>query len=401
MATSATNDVQLKEEVSSYSRVIVTYIFQFAEIREKKRCRRICQVGVMDRSRASLRSRRPPKGTPASKPPRGLKKKSPLLNAKHLAWTQLGFGAWFAVIIALAGSVPALQPFIEPFYRVQYVINDSMAGKGPWDAALVLSFLLGLIGLRAVVLLLALSSAASRFSTAHQAVRFAEQLWSVVYYGGNCIIGLSLLHNSASEYNWCPETLWRGFPHYFMWPATKGYYLAALSFWTSQIYVINIEERRSDHWQMFTHHIVTCLLVLGSYMYSYTRIGHLVLIMMDGVDTVLSLGKVMKYLNFPQRFCDFFFLLFLVLWIWSRHIVYMYQIWFGFFKADIVEGTCSYHPVTKEPVACFSRGAHFVFALLAVALQIITIMWLIMIFKVVIRVIRGEGADDTRSDDES
>lgn len=355
----------------------------------------------MDRSHSSLRSRRRPRKTSTESPPRNLKRLNPVGKAKRLAWSQLVFIAWFIVIIILAASIPSLQGIVEPFYRVQYVISDSQAGKGPFDAALIVSALMGVIGLRAVVQLLALKLAASRFSTHRQAVRFAEQLWNAVYYGGNCLVGLLLLHNSASEYNWSPETIWRGFPHYFMWPTAKLYYLAAFSFWLSQIYIINIEERRSDHWQMFTHHIVTCLLVLGSYAYSYTRIGHLVLILMDGVDTVLSIGKVMKYLDFPQRFCDFFFLLFLILWIWSRHIVYMYQIWFGFFKADIPEGTCTYHPLTNEPVACFSKRPHVVFALLAVALQIITIMWLVLIIKVVIRVVRGEGADDTRSDDES
>ena len=37
---------------------------------------------------------------------------------------------------------------------------------------------------------------------------------------------------------------------------------------------------------------------------------------------------------------------------------------------------------------------------LLLGLQCITLMWLIMIIKVVIRVLRGEGADDSRSDAE-
>jgi hypothetical protein len=67
----------------------------------------------------------------------------------------------------------------------------------------------------------------------------------------------------------------------------KGYMLAQLAFWLQQLIVINIEERRKDHWQMFTHHIVTSTLVYASYRYGYTRVGNLTLVLMDVVDLFL------------------------------------------------------------------------------------------------------------------
>jgi acyl-CoA-dependent ceramide synthase len=45
-------------------------------------------------------------------------------------------------------------------------------------------------------------------------------------------------------------------------------------------------------------------------------------------------------------------------------------------------------------------GIQYTFLGLLLGLQCITLMWLIMIIKVVIRVLRGEGADDSRSDAE-
>jgi acyl-CoA-dependent ceramide synthase len=53
-----------------------------------------------------------------------------------------------------------------------------------------------------------------------------------------------------------------------------------------QIFVINIEERRKDHWQMFTHHIVTVFLLVFSYGYRQMRAGNAVLVLMDIVDLI-------------------------------------------------------------------------------------------------------------------
>lgn len=64
----------------------------------------------------------------------------------------------------------------------------------------------------------------------------------------------------------------------------KTYILAQLAFWLQQIVVINIEERRKDHWQMLSHHIVTVVLMSTSYAMHLTRVANLVLVLMDVVD---------------------------------------------------------------------------------------------------------------------
>ncbi len=81
--------------------------------------------------------------------------------------------------------------------------------------------------------------------------------------------------------------LWTDFPNRELSGLMKGYMLAQLAFWLQQLIVINIEERRKDHWQMFTHHIVTSTLVYASYRYGYTRVGNLTLVLMDVVDLFL------------------------------------------------------------------------------------------------------------------
>lgn len=71
----------------------------------------------------------------------------------------------------------------------------------------------------------------------------------------------------------------------------KWYYLAQFAFWIQQIVVVNIEDRRKDHWQMFTHHIVTCVLILTSLGYNQMRVGNVILCIMDVVDLVFPVSR--------------------------------------------------------------------------------------------------------------
>ena len=67
----------------------------------------------------------------------------------------------------------------------------------------------------------------------------------------------------------------------------KGYLLVQWAFWLQQILVINMEERRKDHWQMLTHHVITISLISSCYSYHFTRVGNLILVLMDVVDLFL------------------------------------------------------------------------------------------------------------------
>lgn len=209
----------------------------------------------------------------------------------------------------------------------------------------------------------------------------------------------------------------------------KHYYLIQFGFWIQQIVVVNIEERRKDHWQMFTHHIVTCLLLLCSYGYYQTRAGNVILCIMDLVDITLPAAKLLKYAGY-QLACDIAFGVFILSWFLSRHVVYMMLVWSIWFHVPqtMVEGC--YSTVTgemlgpaeealipqskrwgvlpnmmqpylepNEPI-CFHYGLRTAFLWLLGGLQVITIMWFMLILKVAYRVLRGHGADDNRSDDE-
>lgn len=54
-----------------------------------------------------------------------------------------------------------------------------------------------------------------------------------------------------------------------------------------QIFVINIEERRKDHYQMLTHHVITSSLLGSAYIYGFYNVSNVVLCLMDIVDLLL------------------------------------------------------------------------------------------------------------------
>lgn len=93
--------------------------------------------------------------------------------------------------------------------------------------------------------------------------------------------------------------LWANWPNREMDGLMKGYVLAQWAFWLQQIIVINIEDRRKDHWQMFSHHIITTLLISSCYCYHFTRVGNLILVIMDVVDLFLPVSAPASTFPYP------------------------------------------------------------------------------------------------------
>src|ERR1700753_1436149 len=94
------------------------------------------------------------------------------------------------------------------------------------------------------------------------------------------------MYNSKYWFNL--RELWTNFPTRSMTGVVKWYYLVQLAFWLQQIVVVNIEERRKDYAQMFTHHIFTSALLIMSYGCYQTLVGIVILCLMDIGDVLLA-----------------------------------------------------------------------------------------------------------------
>ena len=96
-----------------------------------------------------------------------------------------------------------------------------------------------------------------------------------------------------SPYWFSLRAMWANFPTRSMSGLMKWYYLVQFGFWMQQLFVVNIEERRKDHWQMFTHHIFTSMLLVCSYAFYQTKVGNVILCMMDFCDILLAVSPAL------------------------------------------------------------------------------------------------------------
>lgn len=135
-------------------------------------------------------------------------------------------------------------------------------------------------------------------------------------------------------------------------------------------------------------------------------------------------AKCLKYAGYTTL-CDVMFGFFMVSWVVARHVLYLLvcrSIWVQ--AAAIMPSICysgpnhnrtgPYYPPLNEngglyllePLwrqdgqVCFDAKAKWSFLSLLLFLQVLLLVWFASIVRVAVRVIRGDGADDVRSDDE-
>ncbi|KAI0774093.1 longevity assurance proteins LAG1/LAC1 [Fomes fomentarius] len=224
-------------------------------------------------------------------------------------------------------------------------------------------------------------------------IRFAEQGWPVVYYPAQLAFGL-YVHGNLPTTVLNPINVWTNYPHIPLATPIKFYYLLQTAFYMHQVLIINAEAPRKDHWQMMAHHVITIALMVGSYFYNYTRVGCLIMVLMDWCDLFLPLAKMFRYLGMSTA-CDATFVVFLLVWLVTRHFLFMLVIkatWDAFYIIPRVWDTSVGHFMTKE--------VYIGFFTMLVFLQILQLVWFGMICRVAYKVVTGQGAEDTRSDDE-
>ncbi|KAL1310683.1 hypothetical protein AAFC00_000944 [Neodothiora populina] len=354
------------------------------------------------------------------------KRKSESLSATLCAAIvehQLGLSINCLLLLAMTHALfPSLRPRTGQFFMLSYHDEPTGLYHQGWDDFKFVTFwIVVFTALRAATMdyvLIPLAKYAG-VSKKKATIRFAEQAWLLIYYAVFWTLGAYLMYQTPYWFNL--PAVWDNFPNRAMTGMFKWYYLAQFAFWIQQIVVVNIEERRKDHWQMFTHHIITCALMFGSYGYYQTKVGNTILCLMDVVDLLLPAAKLFKYTGY-QTLCDLTFVAFIVTWIIARHVFYLAVCWSIYVDVPQVMHYGCYNAVTGEKTSndggnlifdniihaytnagtdvCFNERIHYGFLGLLLALQVITLIWLGMIFRVAYGVIMGKPADDSRSDDE-
>jgi acyl-CoA-dependent ceramide synthase len=94
-----------------------------------------------------------------------------------------------------------------------------------------------------------------------------------------------------------PIDLWLHYPHIPLAAPVKFYYLTQTAFYLHQVLILNAEARRKDHVQMIAHHVITILLMSLSYAFYFTRVGCLVMVLMDYCDIFLPVSHIQLSLS--------------------------------------------------------------------------------------------------------
>jgi acyl-CoA-dependent ceramide synthase len=87
------------------------------------------------------------------------------------------------------------------------------------------------------------------------------------------------------------EGLWVGYPHIPIPGPVKFFYLSQCAFYVHATLLLNAEAHRKDHLQMMTHHVITAVLLTCSYFYNFTRVGCMILVIMDFCDVWLAVSR--------------------------------------------------------------------------------------------------------------
>ncbi|KAL3418953.1 longevity-assurance protein [Phlyctema vagabunda] len=334
---------------------------------------------------------------------------------------QIGLSVNLLVLLALTHiCFPRARHHTRKFIELSYYNPDSGEYYLGWnDAWMVFHWIVVFTGLRASVMDYILQPIAvwGGVKTQRDQIRFAEQAWLCIYYSVFWTLGMYIW--IKSDYWLNMKELWTNWPSREIGGLLKWYILVQYAFYVQLLMVIHLEKRRKDHWQMFTHHIVTIILLFTSYGYHQTKVANMILCMMDIGDIFLGAAKCLKYLEFTT-ITDVMFGIFMVSWAAARHVGYLmicYSVWsdipqtinYGCYKGkdSALVGPFPapdrfFHLLDpfRDPVGvvCFNHEIKWYFLSMLLFLQAILMLWFSMIVKVAVKVIRGGEAEEPRSD---
>ncbi|KAK8106378.1 TLC domain-containing protein [Apiospora kogelbergensis] len=319
--------------------------------------------------------------------------------------------------------VPAAQPYTSRFFSLSYYNpRTDKYGAGPGDLCLVATCIVLCIGIRAAIMQHVLEPLARYLGVTKDkdATRFAEQSWMLVYYSAVWPSGVYLYYQSPYFLNL--GGLWAGWPHKEIDGLMKVYITVQWAYWMQQLIVVNIEARRKDYFEMMFHHVVTITLIIASYAYHLTRVGHLILVLMDVVDLILPLAKCFKYLG-CTTVCNALFGFFLCTWALTRHVLYLMVCWSFFYDLPRVVTVPCYKGTADElrgpflapedrsyllepfydpaGTVCLTNGILTSFFTFLMGLELVICAWSFLILRVIARMLKGRAVEDVRSDDET
>lgn len=291
-----------------------------------------------------------------------------------------------------------LHRFLCLSYQIPGTHDPVKYDKGWKDFCFVGYMMIFFTFLREFMMQVALRPLARHFGMQSKAKmsRFTEQTYAVFYYGLTSPLGLYIMKHSPMWFFKTSE-FYKNYPHREHEWLFKFYYLFQAGFWSQQavVLLLQLEKPRKDFKELVFHHIVTLLLISLSYMFNYTWMGLAIYITMDVSDFFLGMSKTLNYINSPIEVP--FFLVFMFVWIYTRHWLNLKILWSVLFEYLNV-GPSILDFKTQQYKCWISQPMVFT---LILALQLVNAYWLFLILRILVRVVFYNIKKDERSDSES
>jgi ceramide synthetase len=193
------------------------------------------------------------------------------------------------------------------------------------------------------------------------------------------------------------------------------FYVAYAARYMQGLVSVFLEVKRKDFWEMVIHHATTIVLIYLSFVAGMTRVGLVVMVLLDFADPFLHVAKCCKYVSESQRsgsggnwglLSDIWFGVFAVSFTLTRNVMYPYVLWSAWIEGPVAWrakslGGCSPGMDYMEMLmTVMQMGLGWCMLLLAV-LQVLQLIWQYFLMKAIVKVVMGQELKDTRSDSES
>lgn len=194
------------------------------------------------------------------------------------------------------------------------------------------------------------------------------------------------------------EQFYLEYPHKTHTAAFKSFYLLQAANWAHLLVVLSLqlEKPRKDFLELVVHHLTTLSLIFLSYRFHFTWIGVPVFWTHDVSDILLTLCKILNYLEVGDPWVPLSFGIFTMTWIYTRH--YLGLIILKSVATEFRTVGLWVLDWDKEWYKCWI-SQYATFGLLSI-IQTLDIYWLFLILRIAVRIARGGEQKDDREDDD-
>ncbi|XP_077937512.1 ceramide synthase 2a isoform X2 [Gasterosteus aculeatus] len=214
--------------------------------------------------------------------------------------------------------------------------------------------------------------------------KFREACWRFTFYLLAFFAGLAVLIDKPWLHDM--KQMWDGFPKMPLLPSQYWYYMIELGFYISLIFSVATDVKRKDFKEQIIHHVATISLISFSWLVNYIRAGTLIMLVHDASDYLMESAKIFNYAGWKKT-CNIIFTVFAAVFIVTRLVILPFWIIY----------TTWVYPLTLYPPFL---GFYFFNGLMLV-LQALHIFWAVLILRMVVKFLPGNGiVEDERSDKE-